>query len=533
MAHRQNAHGIHDTRPPGRDAFVLGLVRAMGLGLAQVELLRDAAGRAVDHRFLDLDEAFERALGVSAAHAEGRSLREIAPESADLWTAQFDRIARAGRPERVVAQAPLRGRWFEVLAHPHDPDHLTVLFSDVTDRRRVEERLRASEGQQVFMLRLSDALRLLDDPDEIQRAAAREIGEHLGVARAFYFRVERDAGGGLVHVVEHDHHARPGLPTYVGRYAQAAYGRPFLTGLDRGETLSCPDITAIPGLTAGERAAYAAAGARSFVLVPVLHRGQYIGGLSVLDDVARRWTRAQLEAIEQTVERTRAAVERGRGEARQRDFVANAAHDLRTPLTGITTALDALEAGAKDHPADRDLFLAHLRRETDRMTRLCESLLLLTKADEAREVPRRRLAVRGVLDHVAADLRPRPGVRVEVDASPAATVVSNAGLLERVVANLADNAVKYTPAGRVVLHASRDRGVVTIEVRDTGTGIRPEIAGRVFDRFFRGGDRSRDGFGLGLAIAARAASALGGTLTLARAPEGGTIARLTIADDVA
>lgn len=121
---------------------------------------------------------------------------------------------------------------------------------------------------------------------------------------------------------------------------------------------------------------------------------------------------------------------------------------------------------------------------------------------------------------------------MEVDASPAATLVSNAGLLERVVANLADNAVKYTPSGRIVLHAARDRGVVTIEVRDTGTGIRPEIAGRVFDRFFRGGDRSRDGFGLGLAIAARAAAALDGTLTLDRAPGGGTVARLTLADHV-
>lgn len=419
MAHRQTAHGIPDTRPPGRDAFVLGLVRAMGLGLVQVELLRDAAGRAVDHRFLDLDEAFGRTLGIPA-QAEGRSMREIAPESADLWTAQFDRIARAGRPERVVAQAPLRGRWFEVLAHPNDPDHLTVLFADVTDRRRVEDRLRASEGQQVFMLRLSDVLRPLDDPDEIRSAAARELGEHLGVSRAFSFEVERDDGGGRVCVVERDHHALPGLATVVGRYPQAAFGAALLAGLERGETVACTDSLTASGLTDDERAEYAAIGVRSFVVVPMLSGGEYIGGLCVLDTVPRRWTRPQVEAIEQTAERTRAAVERGRAlaaaraerelrEARERDFVANAAHDLRTPLTGIVTALDALEAGAKDRPEDRDLFLAHLRRESDRMRRLCDSLLLLTKADAARQVPRRRLAVRGVLEHVAADLGRAPG----------------------------------------------------------------------------------------------------------------------------
>lgn len=536
MASRETGHGAPATPAGGAGDFLLSLIRGMGLGLARVELVRDAGGRAVDYRFLDLD-------GVLPP-VTGRTVREAAPEAAGLWVARFERVARTGRPERFDEGEPVPGRRFELLAHPVDRDHLAVLFQDVTDRARAQARLRASEEQQVFMLRLSDALRLLGDPEEIQAAAARELGTHLGVARAVYFGVEHGDDGGIVHVVDRDHYALPGMGSFVGRYPQAVFGRSVFAGLGRNQTVVCDDTLALPGGTASERDAFAAVAVRAFVAVPLMERGAYVGGLCVIDLAPRAWTLAEIEVVEQTAERTRAAVERSRAETavraerdlreqRERDFVANAAHDLRTPLTGIVTALDALDAGAVDRPADRDLFLAHLRRESDRMTRLCESLLLLTRVDAATAVPRRRVAVRGVLESVAADLEPRPGVMVEVDASPAAIVVSNAGMLERVVANLADNAVKYTPSGRIVLRASRDHGVVAVEVRDTGTGIRPEIAGRVFDRFFRGGDRSRDGFGLGLAIAARAATALGAALTLEPAPDGGTIARLTLPDGAA
>jgi len=534
-------HGASRRPPRGGEVFLLDLIRGMGLGLARVELLRDGGARATDCRLLDLDEAFERTVGIPVARAEGRTIRELAPEAGDSLTAWFDRVARGGRPARVVARTPVMGRWFELLAHPLDRDHLAVLYADVTGRTDVETRLRASEEHQSFMLRLSDALRSLDDPEELQRAAARELGEYMGVARVLYFAAEPAGDGDHVHVVERDHFARPGMASLVGRHPQAAYGRALLAGLERGETAVCDDVLAHPELTGPAREAFAAADVRAFVAVPLLRRGEYVGGLTALADVPRPWTPAEVEVIEQTAERTRAAVEQSRAEAavgaerdvreaRERDFVANAAHDLRTPLTGIVTALDALETGAKDRPAERDLFLAHLRRESDRMTRLCESLLMLTRADDPAPLPRRRLPVRALLEHVAADLEPRPGVALEVDAAPAATVVSNAGMLERVVANLADNAVKYTPEGRIVLRAARNRDVVVIEVRDTGTGISPEISGRVFDRFFRGGDRTRDGFGLGLAIASRAATALGGTLTLAPGPGGGTVARLALPD---
>ncbi|MFN8123719.1 MAG: HAMP domain-containing sensor histidine kinase [Thermoleophilia bacterium] len=525
------------------DRLLLELVGAMGLGHGCVELVRDDRGRAVDHVLRDLDAATGRVGGIRREPARGRRVREVVPGIEDGWTERFDRIAAGGAAARFECEAARTGRWFEVHAKPIGRDRVAVVYSDITERRRAEVLLRDSEERQAFMLRLADALRPLGDPVEIQRVAARELGIHLGAARAFYVTAERDADGGYLHRIERDHVMRPATRSLAGHYPQGASGRPLLARLERGETLVCDDIAAVPGLGAAQRAACAAVQAAAFVAVPLVKGGAYVGGLCVVDAVPRAWTRTEVRTAEETAERTWAAVERSRAEAaaaaerdvreaREREFVANASHDLRTPLTGIVTALDALEAGAADRPEDRALFLAHIRRESDRMTRLCESLLLLTRSDTAAATPRRRVAVREVLEHVAADLEPRPGVRVEVDASPAATVVSNTGLLERVVANLAGNAAKYTPSGRIVLRAARDRGVVTIEVRDTGTGIRPEIAGRVFDRFFRGGDRSRDGFGLGLSIAARAAGALGGTLVLEPAPGGGTVARLTLPDDV-
>lgn len=540
-------HATEPHTPPARPGperdLLLALIEGMGLGLARVELVRDTAGDAVDVRLLELDAAFHRMVAVPPAIAEGRTIREVAPKVDGDWVERFDRVVRTGRPERITDGAPVRGHTVEILAHPAGGDRLMLLYADITDRMRADGALRASEEHQTFMLRLSDMLRPLEDPEEIQDVAARELGVRLAASRVFYFTVE-PGGGGPVHVVEREHFARPGAPSMVGRHARAAFGGFASAGLADGHTWVCRDIGAARGGAAAPRDAAGGAGARAFLTVPLVKGGRYVGGMCLADDAPRTWTRAEIAIAEQTAERTWAALERGRAvaaaarerdvrEAREREFVANAAHDLRTPLTGIVSAVDALDAGAKCRPEDRDRFLAHIRREADRMGRLCDSLMLLTRIDATVDVPRRRVAVREVLAHVAAGLAPRPGVEVEVDASPAATVVSHAGLLERIVANLAGNAVKCTPSGRIVLHAARLREVVVVEVRDTGVGISPDIAGRVFDRFFRGGDRSRDGFGLGLSIAGRAATVLGGTLELLRPPEGGTVARLMLPDEPA
>jgi PAS domain S-box-containing protein len=221
---------------------------------------------------------------------------------------------------------------------------------------------------------------------------------------------------------------------------------------------------------------------------------------------------------------------RDRLERAEREFVTNAAHELQTPLTAITSAAEVLQAGAKEDPRDRDRFLTHIQRECDRLARLVRALLVLARAQAgAQTADSEEIALRPLLADVAASLRPTADVEVSVHCSSRLIVSANRDLLEQALASLAANAAKYTTAGSIRLEARRaGRGRTVLEVADTGAGISPAELEVVRQRFYRGGRRDRTGFGLGLAIAEQAAKALGGTLELEPGPDGGTLARLIV-----
>jgi PAS domain S-box-containing protein len=221
---------------------------------------------------------------------------------------------------------------------------------------------------------------------------------------------------------------------------------------------------------------------------------------------------------------------RERVERAEREFVTNAAHELQTPLTAITSAAEVLQAGAKEIPDDRDRFLTHIQRECDRLARLVRALLLLSRAQShGRAADAERLTLRPLLEDVAAALRPADAVRVEVSCPPRLTALANRDLTEQALVSIGANAAKFTARGTIGISARRlDRDRVAIEVIDTGPGIAESERGAVRQRFYRGGRRDRTGFGLGLAIAEQAAQALGGALELEAAPGGGTTARLVL-----
>jgi two-component system phosphate regulon sensor histidine kinase PhoR len=222
--------------------------------------------------------------------------------------------------------------------------------------------------------------------------------------------------------------------------------------------------------------------------------------------------------------------EQERRERAEREFVTNAAHELRTPLAAIVGAVDVLQAGAKNDEDARNRFIGHVERESARLSRLVRALLVLARAQTGQESPQLGpLELRPLLEEIAGRLTPDDGVEVLLSCPPDLAALSEAALLEQVIANLADNAVKHTRRGQIELAAYElpGRGVA-VEVRDTGTGIAPADRERVFDRFYRGGDRAADGFGLGLAIARQSARALGGVVEIDSAADRGTTARVVL-----
>ena len=221
------------------------------------------------------------------------------------------------------------------------------------------------------------------------------------------------------------------------------------------------------------------------------------------------------------------------GERRQRaerEFVANAAHELRTPIAVIASAIDVLEEGAKAVPEDRDRFLEAIRRQTVRLGRLVRALLVLARAQTGQQALRvDSVELRPLLHEIAAELDPAEGVVVEISCPVGTAVLGEPDLVAQVLANLAGNAAKHTERGRILLAARPSvHGSVVIEVSDTGSGIPPESKERVFDRFYTG-DRDRTSFGLGLAIVHEAVRALGGVIEIDSEPGRGTTARVTLA----
>ena len=218
---------------------------------------------------------------------------------------------------------------------------------------------------------------------------------------------------------------------------------------------------------------------------------------------------------------------RERRERAEREFVTNAAHELLTPLAAITSAVEVLQAGAKNDPRQRDRFLAHAERDCARLGRLARALLVLARAQMGTEAPRTDLvALAELLEEIAAGLRPVPGVETQVDCPADLALLTNRELVTQALVNVGTNAAKFTQRGAIRFRAQRGGdSQVVVEVSDSGVGVPRGEEARIFDRFYRAPESRAggEGFGLGLAIARQAVDALGGTLELRSSPAGTTV----------
>ncbi len=195
-------------------------------------------------------------------------------------------------------------------------------------------------------------------------------------------------------------------------------------------------------------------------------------------------------------------------EAVRRDFAANVSHEIRTPVTAIRGYAETLR-GTTDSPEERARFAEIIMRHADRLTDLVDDLLALSSLESEGYSPQlARVASEDLLVAVQEVFQPRAaekGIALEVGlAPPDLALVADRKLLDQVLANLVDNAIKYTEVGgRVSVQAAREGEQVVFRVADTGAGIPAPDLDRVFERFFRV-DRARSrklgGTGLGLAI---------------------------------
>ena len=243
---------------------------------------------------------------------------------------------------------------------------------------------------------------------------------------------------------------------------------------------------------------------------PLAQDGRPAGALVVLHDITR------LRRLEQV----------------RRDFVANVSHELRTPLASIKGYAETLRDGALDDKAHRLEFVSTIEEQAVHLTKLVDDLLDLSSIESGHRAPKLAAADLGpLLDAAAREAAPRAGERKIVVSSRLAAdlprVLFDAGQIRQVLANLIDNAVKYSEnGGAVELAASLVDGDVVVSVRDEGIGIPDADLPRVFERFYRvdkARTREAGGTGLGLAIVKHLVEAHGGRVwVVSRQPGGST-----------
>ena len=210
-------------------------------------------------------------------------------------------------------------------------------------------------------------------------------------------------------------------------------------------------------------------------------------------------------------------------ESRLRRFVADASHELSTPLTSIRGYAELFHRGLADRPEDLAKAMARIEAEGARMGGLVDDLLLLASFDNGRPVLRDPVDLTRIVTDTAADLRATaPDRTVSVEAERPVIVLGDEDRLRQVAANLASNARRHTPDGTAItLRARIDGELGVLDVADHGPGLAADEAAHVFDRFYRvdkARARAAGGAGLGLSIVAAIAEALDGRVSLDTAP---------------
>jgi signal transduction histidine kinase len=208
-----------------------------------------------------------------------------------------------------------------------------------------------------------------------------------------------------------------------------------------------------------------------------------------------------------------------------RDFLANISHELKTPLTSIRGFSQAMVDGTIDDPAGIDRSARIISNESNRVLRLVEELLDLSRIESGQVLMRQEaIDLRELFGHVSEVFALRSeeaNVQLEVNAGGSTEIRGDFDRLEQVLNNLLDNAFRHTPAGGCVRLASRNvqQGLLQVTVSDTGQGIPPDDVPHLFERFYRSngnsngtGDSGRKGHGLGLAITREIVRAHGGDI---------------------
>ncbi|MEH2178399.1 YlcI/YnfO family protein [Nostoc sp.] len=225
------------------------LFESIDEGFCIIEVLLDENDTPLDYRFLEINPTFEQQTGLR--QAVGKTARQLVPDLEDHWIQIYGQVALTGEPARFENGSVAMNRWFDVYAcrmGEAQARKVAIVFKDISDRKLREEISRQTAEFNAFRLSLTDALRPLADPVEIQATASRVLGEYLGANRVLYFEVR-----GADYVVERDYVNK--AAALAGNYPIDSFGPKLLAAYRTGRAVSVSDVEADPNLSPEQRAA--------------------------------------------------------------------------------------------------------------------------------------------------------------------------------------------------------------------------------------------------------------------------------------
>jgi signal transduction histidine kinase/ActR/RegA family two-component response regulator len=518
------------------------------------QAVRDEAGRVTDWRYLAVNAAWERLLSRSRRDVLGRTVREILATVDERWIDPVSGVLDQGAPWTFTMDFGRSGRWFEGSAFAVSADRFGIVFVEATQRLQAEARREA-------LLKLSDALRDLSDPNEIAFASAEILGGALAVSRVGYGLVDTLAE---TITIDRDWSA-PGVRSLAGQLNFRDYGS-YIEDLARGDTVVFADAELDPR-TAASAAALERISARAAVNMPLRDHGGLVALVYLNNAEPRPWSSEDLGFIREVAERTHAVMERRRVEARLRELAQSlerkvaerteelmvaeehirqsqkmeavgqltggVAHDFNNLLTIIRSSVDFLKREDLA-PARRARYVSAISDTVDRASRLTGQLLAFARRQalkpEVFEVGRR-------VETVVEMIRPVMGARITIHIEPSQPLFTEADVsqFETALINLCVNARDAMQGeGELTLrveervgtpsvrgHASAAGPFVAVSVADCGSGIDPSRIANIFEPFYTTKEVGR-GTGLGLSQVFGFAKQSGGEIDVQSAPGRGS-----------
>ncbi|BAU90613.1 MULTISPECIES: PAS domain S-box protein [Methylobacteriaceae] len=315
---------LFEGRLADSEAHWRSLFERLSEGFIVGEVVRDTTGRITDWRYVDVNSAWGRLVGIASDSVVGRTIREVFPGIEDAWVDEFADVVETGEPVTFVRQVGTLARWYEGRAFSLGGERFGVIFLEVTERVQADARRNG-------LLEFGDRLRAGIDANAIAMAGSTILGRVLGVGRVGYGTVGPD---GESFVVEEDWTAA-GFPTLAGHYRMDDYGL-YAEDLRQGRTVVIADVRDDPR-TAASATTLEAVSARTLVNVPIVEKGRTVAVLYVNDGQPRSWTESEVSFIRQIAELTRQAVERRRAEERQDLLNHELSHRLKNTMAMVVS----------------------------------------------------------------------------------------------------------------------------------------------------------------------------------------------------